>query len=164
MTNSQLKAIFKKHLSWINKGLERVKYHICYHSNIGLTSFSDMALIKTRETNSLQLESHFIFAVNSVPLTINKLHLIKNKCKPVTNKDQGWTNCSKFYVFLKNIYFMITVVHDSNLNAKHPIVIKYKLNWNNPQPQLNVVFSTPCFSLTGHLQVIPNLHEILGRI
>ena len=75
-----------------------------------------------------------------------------------------WTNCRTFSVFLKNLYFMITVVHDSNLNAKHPIVIKYKLNWNNPQSQLNFVFSTPCFSLPGHLQIIPNLHEILGRI
>jgi len=66
-----------------------VKYQICYHSNTGLTSESDKALIKTRETNSLQLQSHFIFPVNSVLPSINKLHVIKNKLKSVTNKDQG---------------------------------------------------------------------------
>jgi hypothetical protein len=59
---------------------------------------------------------------------------------------------------------MITVVHENNLYAKHPIVIKYKLDWNNPQSQLNLVSSTTSFSLPGHLQAIPNLHEILGRI
>jgi hypothetical protein len=52
------------------------------------TSFSDMALIKTRETNSLQLELHFIFTVHSVLVSINKLHVIKNKPKSLTNTDQ----------------------------------------------------------------------------
>jgi hypothetical protein len=48
------------------------------------TSFSYMALIK-----SLQLESHFIYAVNSVPPpTINKMHVITHKLNPVTNTDQ----------------------------------------------------------------------------
>jgi hypothetical protein len=47
----------------------------------------DLALIKTRQTNFLQLE--FIFAVNSVPPSINKLHVIKNKLKSVTNQDQA---------------------------------------------------------------------------
>jgi hypothetical protein len=101
LTDCQLKAIFKKHLSCINMGLERVKYQICYHSILGLTSVSEMALIKTRETNSLQLLSQFIFAVNSVLPSINNPHTTKNKLKSVTNKDQGWTNCSKFSVLLK---------------------------------------------------------------